>query len=203
MVVDRAHVAWMEGHITGVLLMDMKACVLSVGRGRLIHMISGKGTDRDLIWWTACYLTDWMVVMVIVGNDMQIQSVEAGIPQASQVSPNPLYNVHVRPHELGWGESLRRWRSVLHGRLGHVSTGNNANQVIRKPEACARGNIDGVQSKGWCLTPQNLTQHSWPGDEASRCTSIWNEAQRYELGTTSSGVTRNRPGGWGRRWTPT
>lgn len=49
MVVDRAHVAWMEGHITGVLLMDMKACVLSVGRGRLIHMISGKGTDRDLI----------------------------------------------------------------------------------------------------------------------------------------------------------
>ena len=42
-----------------------------------------------------------MVVMVIVGNDMQIQSVEAGIPQASQVSPNPLYNVHVRPHELG------------------------------------------------------------------------------------------------------
>jgi hypothetical protein len=48
-MVDRAHAAWREGHIAGILLMDIKAAFPSVGRGRLIHTMRGKGMDGDLI----------------------------------------------------------------------------------------------------------------------------------------------------------
>jgi len=48
-MVDRAHAAWREGHIASVLLMDIKAAFPSVGRGRLILRMRGKGMDGDLI----------------------------------------------------------------------------------------------------------------------------------------------------------
>jgi hypothetical protein len=38
-MVDRAHAAWKEDNITGVLLMDIKAAFPSVARGRLIHAL--------------------------------------------------------------------------------------------------------------------------------------------------------------------
>jgi hypothetical protein len=36
-MVDRAHAALEEGHIAGILLVDIKAAFPSVGTGRLIH----------------------------------------------------------------------------------------------------------------------------------------------------------------------
>jgi len=42
-MVDRADAAWREGSLAGALLMDIKAAFLSVGRGRLIHTMRGKG----------------------------------------------------------------------------------------------------------------------------------------------------------------
>jgi hypothetical protein len=36
-MVDRAHAAWMNGHITGLLLMDIKAAFPSVAKGRLVN----------------------------------------------------------------------------------------------------------------------------------------------------------------------
>jgi len=55
-MVDRAHAAWRDSHIAGVLLMDIKAAFRSVGRGRLIHTLRGKGMDGDLIEWTASFV---------------------------------------------------------------------------------------------------------------------------------------------------
>jgi len=86
-MVDTAHTAWREGNIVAVLLMDINAAFPSVGRGRLIHTMRGKGMDGDLIQWMASILADQMVKMVIEGNVMVIQPVEAGIPQGWPVSP--------------------------------------------------------------------------------------------------------------------
>jgi len=37
MVVDRAHAAWTDGNITGVLLKDIKGAFPSVAKGRLVN----------------------------------------------------------------------------------------------------------------------------------------------------------------------
>jgi len=38
-MVDRAHAAWTHGHITGVLLMDIKAAFPSVAKGMLVNVM--------------------------------------------------------------------------------------------------------------------------------------------------------------------
>jgi hypothetical protein len=86
-IVDRAHAAWTEGNIAGVLLMDIKAAFPSVARGRLVHAMKGKRIDGDFIRWTESLLSDRTVEMVIEGNVLQRHPVEAGIPQGSPVSP--------------------------------------------------------------------------------------------------------------------
>jgi len=44
-MVDRAHSAWKEDNITGVLLRDRKAAFPSVASGRLIHAMKAKWID--------------------------------------------------------------------------------------------------------------------------------------------------------------
>jgi len=85
-MVDTAHAAWREGQIAGVHLMDIKAAFPSIGRGRLIDTMRGKGMDGDHIQWTVSFLTDHTVEMVIEGDVMHRHTVEAGIPQGSPVS---------------------------------------------------------------------------------------------------------------------
>jgi len=48
-MVDRAHAAWKDDNITGLLLMDINAAFPSVARGRLIHAMKAKKIDGDLI----------------------------------------------------------------------------------------------------------------------------------------------------------
>lgn len=48
-MVDRVPAAQREGHIGSTPLLDIKAAFKSVGRGRLIHSMRGKGLDGDLI----------------------------------------------------------------------------------------------------------------------------------------------------------
>jgi len=79
--VDRAQTAWREGSVAGMVLMDIKATFRSVGRGRLVHTMKGKGIDGDLMQWTASFLSDCTVEMVIEGNVMERHRVEEGIPQ--------------------------------------------------------------------------------------------------------------------------
>jgi len=85
-MVDRAHTAWTNGHITGVLLMDIKAAFQSVGKGRLVNLMKVRQMDGDLIRWTESFLSERSVEMVIEGNAMERHPVEAGVPQGSPVS---------------------------------------------------------------------------------------------------------------------
>ena len=48
-MVDRADAAGTNGHITGVLIMDVIAAFPSMATGRLINLMKAKQTDRDLI----------------------------------------------------------------------------------------------------------------------------------------------------------
>ena len=48
-MVNRAHAAWKNGHITGVLLMDIKAAFPSVAKGRLVDLMKVRQMDADLI----------------------------------------------------------------------------------------------------------------------------------------------------------
>jgi hypothetical protein len=86
-MVDRAHAAWTNGHITGVLLMDIKAAFPSVAKGRLVNLMKVRQMDGDLIRWTESFLSERAVEMIIEGNAMERHPVEAGVPQGSPVSP--------------------------------------------------------------------------------------------------------------------
>jgi len=47
-MVDRAHAAWRDGHIAGVLLMDIKAAFPSVAKGRLVNLMkAGKWMETS------------------------------------------------------------------------------------------------------------------------------------------------------------
>jgi hypothetical protein len=48
-MVDRTHAAWTNGHISGVLLMDIKAAFPSMAKGRLVNMMKVREMDGDLI----------------------------------------------------------------------------------------------------------------------------------------------------------
>jgi hypothetical protein len=57
-MVDRAHSAAKQDIITGVLLMEIKAVLPSVARGRLINAMKAKRIDGDLIRWTKSFISD-------------------------------------------------------------------------------------------------------------------------------------------------
>jgi len=67
---DRLSSTWREGRVAGVIQMDIKAAFPSVGRGRLLHTIMGKGIDGNLIGWMACFLSHRTVEIVIEGYVM-------------------------------------------------------------------------------------------------------------------------------------
>jgi len=141
-MVDRAHAAWREGHIAGILLMDIKAAFPSVGRGRLIHTMRVKGMDGGLIRWTASFLSDRKFEMVIEGNVMERHPVEAGIPQGSPVSPI-LFAIHMSGLIKLVEERVTGAKGLSSvDDVGWVATGNDVNQVIGKLEACVRVSID-------------------------------------------------------------
>jgi len=139
---DRAHPAWRHGHISGVLLLDIKAAFLSVWRGRLIHTIRDKGMDGDRMQWTASLLTDRTVTMVLEGNVMERHPVEAGIPQGSPVSVI-LFAIYTSGLIKRVEERVTRGEGLSFvDDIGLVATGNDLNQVIRRHEACARVSIN-------------------------------------------------------------
>jgi hypothetical protein len=48
-MVDRAHAAWTNGHIPGMLLMDIKAAFPRVAKGRLVNLMTVWQMDGDLV----------------------------------------------------------------------------------------------------------------------------------------------------------
>jgi len=86
-MVDRAHAVWTNGHITGVLLMDIKAAFPSMAKGRLLNLMKVMQMDGDLVRWTESFLSERTVEMIIKRNSMDRHRVEAVVPQGSLVSP--------------------------------------------------------------------------------------------------------------------
>jgi hypothetical protein len=110
--------------------------------------MKSKGTDGDLIRWTASFLTDRTVEMVIEGNVMQRQPVEAGIPQGSPASPI-LFAIYT----LGRMKWVEERVSGVEGLtfvddVGWVATGGVVNEVIMKLDACARASNDWANTRG-------------------------------------------------------
>jgi hypothetical protein len=86
-MVDRGHAAGTNGHITGVLLMDIKAAFPSVAKGRLVNLVKVRQLDGDLICWTESFLSERIVDIIIEGNAIERHSVGAGVPKGSPLSP--------------------------------------------------------------------------------------------------------------------
>jgi len=70
MMVDSAHAAWTNGHLTDVLLMGINSAVTIVSKGRLVNLMKVKKMDGDLIQWTECFVSERSVVMITEGNDI-------------------------------------------------------------------------------------------------------------------------------------
>jgi hypothetical protein len=86
-MVDRVHTAWTSSDISSVLLMDIKAAIPSVAKGRQVNAMKVKRMVGDLIQWTESFLTERIVQIIIEGNTMERHPLAAGVPQGSPVSP--------------------------------------------------------------------------------------------------------------------
>jgi len=146
-LVDRAHPAWRDGHIAGVLLMDIKAAFPSVAKGRLVNLMKVRQMDGDLIRWTESFLSERTVEMVIQGNAIERHPVEAGVPQVSSVS---LMFFAIYPSGLiKWVEESASAKGLsLVNDLGWVATGSDVNQVITILERCAGNSIEWASRQG-------------------------------------------------------
>jgi hypothetical protein len=146
-MVDRAHAAWTNGHVTGVLLMDIKAAFRSVAKGRLVNLMKVRQMDGDLIQWTESFLSDSTVEMILEGNAMERHRVEAGVPQGSPVSLI-LFAIYTSGliklvEEYVPSEGL----SFVHY-LGWVATGSDVDQVVTILEKCAANSIEWASRRG-------------------------------------------------------
>jgi len=145
--VDRAHAAWTDGNITGVLLMDIKAAFPSIAKGRLVNGMKAKHIDGDLIRWTESFLPESTVEMIIEGNTMTRHPVEAGVLQGSPTSPI-LFAIYTS-RLIKWVEEYVAAEGLLFVHdLGWVATGSNVNQVVTKLEECSAKSIEWASRRG-------------------------------------------------------
>jgi hypothetical protein len=146
-MVDRAHAAWTDGNITGVLLMDIKAAFPSVAQGRLVNGMKAKHIEGDLIRWTESFRSTRTVEMIIEGNAMTRHPVEAGVPQGSPVSPI-LFAIYTSGLNKWVEEYISAEGLSFVDDLGWVATGSNINQVVSKLEECAAKSIAWASRRG-------------------------------------------------------
>ena len=140
-MVDRAHAAWKNGHITGVLLMEIKAAFPSVAKGRLVNVMNVRQMYGDLLRWTESVLSERMVEMIIEGNVMDRPPVEAEVPPGSPVSPS-LFAIYTSAL-IKWAEeyvSEAKGLSFVDG-LSWVATRSGVNHVVSILERCVAKSI--------------------------------------------------------------
>jgi hypothetical protein len=147
-MVDRAHAAWTNGDITGVLLMDIKAAFPRVAKGKLVNLMKVRQMDRDLVRCTESFLSERTVEMIIEGNAMEIQPVEAGVPQGSPVSPI-LFAIYTAGLIKGVEDYISEGEGLSSiDDLGWVATGSNGNHVFSILERCAAKSIEWESRRG-------------------------------------------------------
>ena len=147
-MVDRAHAAWTNSHITCVLLMDIEAAFPSVAKRRLVNLMKVRQMDGDLVRWTESFLSQRTVEMIIEGNTMERHPVEAGVPQGSPVSP-----ILIAIYTSGLIKWVEEYVSEDKGLsfvddLGWVATGNDLNHVVSILERCAAKSIEWASRQG-------------------------------------------------------
>jgi hypothetical protein len=64
-MVERAHAAWTNGHIPGMLLMDIKAAFPRVAKGRLVNLMKVRRMEGDLVRRTKSFPSERKVEMII------------------------------------------------------------------------------------------------------------------------------------------
>jgi len=141
-MVDRAHAARANGHITGVRLINIRAAFPSVTKGRLVYWMKVRQMDGDLIWWTESFLSERMVEMRIEGNNMERHPVEAGVLQGWPVSP-----IILSIYTSGLIKWVEEYVLAAQGLLfvddiDWVATGSDVNQVVAIHERCAANSIE-------------------------------------------------------------
>jgi hypothetical protein len=146
-MVDRAHAAWRDAHIAGVLLIDIKAACPSVAKGSLVNLMKVRQMDGDLRGWTESFLSERTVEMVIEGNAMDRHPVEAGVLQGSPVSPI-LFAIYTSGL-IKWVEEYASAEELSFvDDLGLVATGRDVNQVGTIRERCAGKSIEWASRRG-------------------------------------------------------
>ena len=85
--VERVHAAWTNGHITGVLLIDIKAAFPSMAKGRLLNLMKLRQLDGHIVRWMESFILERTLGMILEGNAIERHPVEARVPQSSPVSP--------------------------------------------------------------------------------------------------------------------
>jgi len=147
-MVDRAHAAWTNGHITGVLLMDIKAAFPSVAKGRLVNLMKVRQMDGDLIRWMESFLSERTLEMIIEGNAMERHPVGAGVLQGSPVSPI-LFAIYTSGLIKWVEENVSEAEGLyLVDDLGWVATGNDVNQVVTILQRCAAVSMEWAIGRG-------------------------------------------------------
>jgi hypothetical protein len=84
--VSSPHASWRNGHMPGVLLMDINAALPGVANGRPVNLMKVRQMDGDLIRWMESFPLESTVEMIIKGNAMQGHRVEPRVLQGSRVS---------------------------------------------------------------------------------------------------------------------
>jgi len=147
-MVDRAHAAWANGHITGVLLMDIKAAFPNVAQGRLVNIMKIRQMDEDVIQGMESFVSQRTVEMLIEGNDMVRHPVQIRVPQGSPVSLI-LFAIHTS----GLIKCVEEYVAAAEGRsfldnLGWVATRSDVKQGVAILERCAAKSIEWASRRG-------------------------------------------------------
>jgi len=138
----------MNGHIPGVLHMDIKAAFPSVAKGRLLNLMKVRQMHGDLVRWTGSFPSKSNVEMIIEGNAIQRHQVEAGVPQGSPVSP-----ISFAIYTSGMIKWVEEYVSQAEGLsiedyYGWVATGSDVNHVVTILERCTAKGIEWVSRRG-------------------------------------------------------
>jgi hypothetical protein len=146
-IVAREHAALKDGHIAGMLLMDIKAAFSSMAKGRLVNLMRVRQMDGDLIRWKECILLERKVEMVIEHPAMKRHPVQAGDPQRSPVLPI-LFAIYPSGLIIWVEEYVSAKGLCFVDNLGWVATGSDVYQVVTILESCAVKSIEWASRRG-------------------------------------------------------
>lgn len=86
-VTQQIQMAWADGKLADMLLMDVKGAFHHVSKNGLMQKIEMLGVNRDLIMWTGSFLSEMRISLVVDSHKYKAVEVERVVPQRSSISP--------------------------------------------------------------------------------------------------------------------